>query len=293
MANLITQAHQETFKIPSVPSSVTSDQNGHAELAAEVAACKRIQNIEAKLAPLKEQLQHHPLYTIIDNIDELRYFMTNHIFAALQQSLTCITVPWHAQGSRIARRLVNEIVLGEESDELGGQFISHCEFYQESMAAAGADDSALRAFADELVRLGDCSQKNLEASFKKANVPEPAARFVTRTFEFLRSQKTHVIASAFTFGREDLIPIMFQSFLDEMNKEAKGALDLFVLYLERHIEVDGDDHGPMSCKMVMELCGEDDQKWMDAEEAAFSALQARVQLWDGIYENVKKGKTKV
>ncbi|CAD5224725.1 unnamed protein product [Bursaphelenchus okinawaensis] len=298
MANLVAKIETEVFGLPSSTSSISSqEQNGHAELASEVANCKRIQAIEEKLSPLKERLRSHPLYHMIDNLDELRYFMQNHVFAvwdfmsllkALQHDLTCTTVPWVAKGSRTARRLINEIVLGEESDELGDGFISHCEFYQQSMYAAGADDTSLTTFIDELQKAGNIDPSTLETAFRKAGAPKPAAEFVTKTFNYIRTHKVHVIASAFTFGREDLIPIMFQSFLDEMNRQAKGALDMFVLYLERHIEVDGDDHGPMACKMVMELCGEDDQLWAEAEEAAVSALAGRAELWDGIAEELRK-----
>jgi hypothetical protein len=61
----------------------------------------------------------------------------------LQVSLTCVSVPWFVRGPRVSRRLINEIVLGEESDTVAGQFISHLELYQESMRAVSADDSAL------------------------------------------------------------------------------------------------------------------------------------------------------
>jgi hypothetical protein len=111
-----------------------------------------IHRLESQIAPLQEKLASHPLYKAVRNVDELKYFMSNHAFCvwdfmsllkALQVSLTCIDVPWHVKGTRTTRRLINEIVLGEESDVIDGRFISHLELYQESMRAAEADDMPL------------------------------------------------------------------------------------------------------------------------------------------------------
>ncbi|KAI6189234.1 hypothetical protein M3Y98_00440600 [Aphelenchoides besseyi] len=253
-----------------------------------------IRRLERRIAPLQDKLAKHPLYEAVRDVDELRYFMQNHVFAVwdfmsllkyLQRSLTCIEVPWCASGPKISRRLINEIVLGEESDEVAGQFISHLELYIRSMKAVMADDSAItyvmRLFSKNK---GVPSDDELARLLKEANAPEPAARFVRDTFDFLRTDKLHIVSSAFAFGREDLIPLLFQPLLHELTKEVDGALDLFKIYLDRHIEVDGDHHGPMSYKMLVELCGQrdDDPRWVEAEDAAVKALQSRIDLWDGL-----------
>ena len=44
--------------------------------------------------------------------------------------------------------------------------------------------------------------------------------------------------------------------------------DIFVYYLKRHIQLDGDDHGPLSRKMVTRMCNTDKEKWDDVLEIA-------------------------
>ena len=90
----------------------------------------------------------------------------------------------------------------------------------------------------------------------------------------------HRQAAAFAFGREDLIPDMFEQVV-KVN-ESVGRLDTFVDYLARHIEVDGEEHTPMAMQMLADLCGDDDAKWRGCTETVNGALAARVRLWDGI-----------
>ena len=67
-----------------------------------------------------------------------------------------------------------------------------------------------------------------------------------------------------------------------MNDETDGNFDNFVYYLNRHIELDGDEHGPLAAKLLSELCGEDEANWKAAEAAARKSLAARAQLWDDV-----------
>lgn len=66
----------------------------------------------------------------------------------------------------------------------------------------------------------------------------------------------------------------------------------FLYYIERHIEVNGEEHGPLSLLMVSELCGDDAGKWADAEAVATAtaALIARIKPWDGITEAIRQAR---
>jgi hypothetical protein len=242
--------------------------------------------LEQRIAPLREQVASHRLYRSFENISDLRLFMESHVFAvwdfmsllkALQRGLTCVDVPWIPSAFPESRRLINEIVFGEESDVYQDHPISHFELYRTAMTECGADTIAI----DRLI--GGISQgADWKAALADAGAPVPAVNFVETTFRLIDERKLHVIASAFTFGREDLIPDMFRGFLRDQDASLGGQLGTLRWYMERHIEVDGDDHGPMALRMLSELCGNDTVKWKEAEDAAVEALTARVALWDGI-----------
>jgi hypothetical protein len=248
-----------------------------------------IVRLEKEVDEARIRVVSHPLYAHLDNHAAIVTFLEHHVFAvwdfmsllkSLQRNLTCVQVPWIPTGPTGSRRLINDIVLVEESDELRGGFISHFELYVEGMAETGANTSVIDGFVD-LLRRGVPVLEALD----QASVPAPAAEFVRTTWEFIEKGPVHSQAAAFAFGREDLIPDMFTQVVAV--KEQGNKLDTFVDYLERHIEVDGEEHTPMAMQMLADLCGDDDVKWAACAQTVNAALHARYRLWDGILEAIK------
>jgi hypothetical protein len=245
-----------------------------------------VELIEARIASLRDQLSAHPMYLSISKPEHLRLFMESHVFAvwdfmsllkALQRSLTCVDLPWMPTRYSASRRFINLIVLNEESDEYEGRPMSHFEIYLEAMERAGASTEAIRRVL-----------KRVPHDLDLESAPIAARRFVEATFNVIRDGSLAALAATFTFGREDAIPSMFQSLVRDLNRNMEGDLTQFMWYLERHIEVDGEDHGPSSLRMVSEICGDDPTLWTESLQAAEDAIRARLALWDGILEEIQK-----
>jgi Protein of unknown function (DUF3050) len=249
-----------------------------------------IDQLKKAVEPTRQRVIGHPIYRELGTKDALVLFMEHHTFAVwdfmsllktLQQSLTCVQVPWVPTGPSVSRRLINDINLVEESDEIDGGFTSHFELYLDGMAQAGADRTAILAFID-LLRRG----VPVRTALNEARVPDPSAEFVAVTWGLISTAAVHCQAAAFAFGREDLIPDMFDQ-VAALNAES-GELSLFVDYLRRHIQVDAEEHTPMAMQMLVDLCGDDDTKWLECERTINLALTARLALWDGIVEKIRE-----
>jgi hypothetical protein len=246
-----------------------------------------------KIQPYRESLKNHPLYYGIQSVEDLKVFTQQHIFAvwdfmsllkSLQRELTCVEIPWKPKGSAVVRRFINEIVWGEESDlDAQGKPASHFEMYYDAMSSLGASTQEIDALLSEMNQNG-----SLEEILPKLQISEQTKQFVDFTFQIIQGGKAHEIASVFTFGREDIIPDMFVALLRELNKNGNHQVSALLYYLERHIEVDGGEHGPIALKMMEELCGTEQQKWDEAAEVATKSLQNRILLWDGILEEITK-----
>ncbi|MGZ3872213.1 MAG: DUF3050 domain-containing protein [Mucilaginibacter sp.] len=251
----------------------------------------QIQKLQQAIEPLRQEIINHKVYSSISNIDDLGVFMSHHIYAvwdfmsllkALQQNLTCTTVPWFPAGSANTRYLINEIVTGEESDvDSDGNRKSHYEMYLDAMQQCGAEPTVFLSFISALKNTGD-----LAAAFNAAEVPATVRQFVEHTFAVIGSGQPWLQAAVFTFGREDLIPDMFMTIVNDLNSRFPGQVARFKYYLDRHIEVDGDHHSHLALEMTAELCGNDDQKWNEITAASITALQKRKKLWDGVYEEL-------
>jgi hypothetical protein len=255
------------------------------------------------LGDARERLVRHRIYKLVNSATRLRRFMESHVFAvwdfqsllkAMQQRLTCTSVPWVPTPDPEARRLVNEIVLDEESDELPeGGSASHFELYLDGMRRAGADTGPIERMLATLHTAqrphaagGTASGAGtaaalLDDAMRNAGAPDAARTFVGRSFDVIDSGSTHAIVAAFTYGREDVIPDMFRGLVSSLAAR-DPAWERFHWYLERHIEADDEKHGPICRRIVARLCGDDAAKWAEASAAARSSIEARIALWDAI-----------
>jgi hypothetical protein len=257
----------------------------------------RLDQLHQRLRPLKTALLDHPLYHHIRGMQALRLFLGHHVFAVwdfmsllktLQRQLCCVGVPWLPSRHPLACRLVNEVVLAEESDADGrGGFASHFDLYRRAMARCGADAAAIDAFL-HLLGQGLPVHDALPAS----GAPEAARRFVLRTFALVEGGDLCAVASAFALGREDLLPDLFRRVVDALDAQT-GDLGDFRYYLARHIGLDEEEHGPMAAKLVELLCGTEEGRWQAAEHGAVQSLEARKELWDGILAAVLRQETAI
>jgi hypothetical protein len=104
--------------------------------------------------------------------------------------------------------------------------------------------------------------------------------FVGHTLRVALHGRPHEVAASFCHGRENLLPDV----LTELRDGLGGMLDeapIFRHYLERHIQLDHDEHGPLALRLSA-LCDGDPQRELEAARAGIEAIQARARLWDGI-----------
>jgi len=233
------------------------------------------------IARRHRELAHHPIYKNLTSIENIRVFMKYHVFAvwdfmtllkSLQRNITCVSLPWNDSGyDPELVKLINEIVLGEESDQdQHGNATSHFSLYLKAMEEVGADTSLIRQFLKE---------------FELGVLPSEIKCIVAFHLDIALNKKPHEITSSFFFGREKLIPDMFESIVKVL-KDSEVNCPTLLYYLERHIEVDGGDHGPkaLSCleKLVDSL-----EKEKEVIEVARRSLDMRWDLWDFILSKIE------
>lgn len=245
-----------------------------------------------RLEQKKAELGAHPIFSEIHSLPVLQRFMETHVFAVwdfmsltkrLQQELTCLQLPWLPPRDPHAARLINEIVLGEESDDrpVRGHY-SHFELYLDAMREVGASTVTVERFV-ALQQEG----VSYEVALQSVDVDPAAARFVRQTLDTALHAPGHSVAAAFVHGRESVIPQMFQRILDDWGIGIEQA-PTFRYYLERHIEVDSEDHGPAAEKLLTRLVDGDPQRAEDAYACAIAAVESRIALWDGLRQSMSE-----
>jgi hypothetical protein len=237
------------------------------------------------LEPVRERLLDHELYEAVNSLPRLRSFMEVHVYAVwdfmclakrLQRDFTSVGPLWVPPQRPALARFINGLVHGEESD-LGpdGVPASHLQLYLSAMDEVGASTVGMRRFVS-LLEYG--AEPDLAMSL--VETPLSARVFVSNTLALATRGTTVEVLASFLYGREDLIPEMFGRLLPRWRQSRNART--FVYYVDRHVELDGDDHGPAAQNALAELCGDDLAAWETAYRAADEAIRARIELWDAV-----------
>lgn len=250
-----------------------------------------------QLCTLRAALLDHPVYTQVVSVADLRLFMEDHVFAVwdfmsllkrLQQDLTCVKVPWFPAGDDRAARLINDIVIGEETD-IGpdGAYVSHLGLYLRAMGDIGANTRQFEKFRS-LVSVG----APVDLALRLTGTPQHVQGFVAHTMALANAGSTEEVLAAFFYGREDVIPEMFRRLLDTIYgaRHNSDRLRHFIYYIDRHIELDGDSHGPMGRELLANLVANSPQAQERAVHAACRSIKARIELWNGLLSKLRSAR---
>ncbi|MBC98694.1 MAG: hypothetical protein CME63_13170 [Halobacteriovoraceae bacterium] len=237
--------------------------------------------MEKIIAEHHNELIAHPVYRSLKNIDDIRTFMEFHVFAvwdfmsllkSIQNKVTCTSVPWKPSSySAEVVRMINEIVLGEESDvDQFGEPCSHFELYLRAMEEVGANTAAIKDFLN---------------TFNTELIPSGAREFVEFNLDLAMNGRIEEVAASFFYGREKLLPDVFREMVKVLKSENIECPTL-LYYFERHIEVDGYSHGPLAMKCLKEICGNNETKTLRAQYAGVQSLRMRCKMWDATHKAI-------
>lgn len=252
--------------------------------------------LEESLLGARLALVEHPVYSALRTPAALRTFLEYHAFAvwdfmsllrSLQQRICGDAVPWLPPANLLAARMVNEMMLVEETDELpdGSGFGSHFQLYQRGLVEGGVRNDKIGAFTTALG-----NGRSVEQAYDDAAVPRAAREFVNATLSKCKDPGTHKLAAYFVFGRENIIPAMFRRIIENLEAQYGASFPTLRYYLDRHVGIDETEHGPASRRMLGALCGSDEKLWAEAQESAREALEARLRLWDAVHEAISTGR---
>lgn len=257
-----------------------------------------------RLAKVQKALFNHPIYSSIKTRDQMSLFMSRHVFAvwdfmtllkSLQHHVSCDSIIWSPPKNSFATNFIQGIVIGEECDKIDETLcLSHFELYLKAMKEMNSDTTQITKFVDSAKVIAGSGKSNYEKyhmlmkSFECVKVPQYVNVFVGQTLQrslLMSSNDVHKIAAYFYYGREDPIPKMFQNFLNNMDKD-ESCYQYMRFYLQRHVDVDGSDHGPSSLKLLDQLSDGSKRKHKEIVREGIMAVKMRHRFWNGIYQEL-------
>ena len=243
-----------------------------------------LDTINIELDCYKKKLRYHSLYSALNTRQSIINFMQLHIYSVwdfmnllkiLQANLTCLSIPWVPSRSPKLARLINEIVLEEESDIINGVATSHFFYYHQSLKLLDPSIKHITQFLSDLN-----SQIEYKELIIQSYIPTAAQKFMNFTYSCTKKSVLEV-AAAFTFGRETLVPELFEPIKSQLKQTEDEGLTKFVSYLERHIQLDGEQHSKLAYEMVS-ILAKNQSDWDLIKTTAIKSLEARIKFWDDI-----------
>ena len=235
-------------------------------------------------------LENHVVYNKINCVESLSYFAERHVIAvwsynallrSLQKDVVAQSLPLNSEPQKMAIRLITEMVLNEEVDDLGdGSFQSHMELYLEAMRDINCDLSQVFTFFDLLHQI-----KPSDEIFSSCGFSACVERYARNTLNILR-QPLHIRAAALFYEGEPYVPDKFLFHLWSLRDRA--PVERFVEYFERHIEGLKHQDYSASGRLVEILCAFDPQLNLEAERMAERMMKKRIELWNAISVGVDK-----
>ena len=253
--------------------------------------------IDKKKSILQESIsamKHHKVFGMISSVEKLGTFMQWHVFAVwdfmslikrLQRDLTGLSLPWMPPENAKIARLINEIVLSEETDILPNEsYSSHFDLYRDAMKEIKVSTAWIDNFVNQLK-----NGVEVHEALARQSLPEAIKDFVKATLAISCDGNILDVLGSFFYGREDSIPEMFQNLLDSWSIKVEHA-PMFVYYLQRHIQLDADSHGPALQTIIDELTENDPKKITRILDSAIQAIQQRINLWDALANELQTEK---
>ncbi len=249
-----------------------------------------LEDLKKRIDELKYKIYNHKLFCTRLNIQQVRYFMESHIFSvwgfmsilkSIQFNLSTTTLPWTPTDNTRngLTNFINEIVLSEESDYIEGiGYTSHFEIYLDAMKEINADTSQILLLLKNIKDDG-----YIYEHVNRLNILDEVKAFIKFDMETSISGNLPKLVGSFTLGREKVIPNMFEHIILSVNDVASTSK--FITYLNRHIEVDGDRHGPLSSELLEKICSSD-QDMLLSYQFGIKSLKLRLKIWDKISEDL-------
>jgi len=245
-----------------------------------------LNNYKKAIDELKQSLTSHKLFSNELNLSQMSKFMESHIFSvwgfmsllkSLQSGITVTGAPWipNENSRNGLTNFINEIVLCEESDDIGNiGYMSHFEFYLLAMNKMKASTSQINLLIERLK-----SEKYNEKLIDELDIYSEVKDFVKFDLDIALSGNLSKIVGGFALGREKVIPNIFSYIIPciDHNDSTKKLLT----YLKRHVDVDGDRHGPLSIKLLDTIC-QSDESYLMAYNSGITSLKLRLKVWDRI-----------